>query len=365
MNRIVVLLVALSLVASACQNKTAFTIDGTLRNAGNLNKVRIFKGNDLVDSAVVNEKGEFRFRVPSPEPDFFYIVADAKNYLLLAQNGDKLKFSADYASSVGDYEIEGSSDAEKLKELNKINGKYGKVFIDLKTEFDRRSSANPGDREALMQEFSPKFDDNMKAFSIEVLSFAEENKDNLAGFYAMSMLDQVEYEEPLLAYAQNLKDKFPGNKPVQDFIAKMNKVKPIAKGQPAIDFQGTAPSGHIVKLSDFKGKYVLLDFWASWCVPCRQENPNIVKQYHAFKDKNFTVFGVSLDGDRADWIKAIEADKLDWPHVSELNQWNSEAARQYQVSAIPASFLIDPSGKIIAKNLRGGALEEFLKKTLN
>lgn len=365
MNRIILFFLALTAALSACKNNTSFVLEGTLQNAGSLTNVQLYKGKELVDSAVVNDKGEFRFRVPSPEPEFFYILAGEKSYLLLAKNGDDLKFNADYASSVGDYQIEGSEDAAKLRDFNMINGKYGKIFVDLKTEFDRRVSANPDSREQIVEELSPKFDEYMKAFSIEALSFAEANKDNLAGFYAISMLDAVEYEEARLHYAEGLKGKFPNNKLVQDFVAKMNRVKPVAKGQPAIDFQSTAPNGHIIKLSDFKGKYVLLDFWASWCGPCRQENPNIVKQYNRFKNKNFTILGVSLDGDRDKWLKAIEDDKLDWTHVSDLDEWNSAIARQYQVAAIPASFLIDPSGKIIAKNLRGHELEEFLKKTLN
>lgn len=132
----------------------------------------------------------------------------------------------------------------------------------------------------------------------------------------------------------------------------------------APDFELPTPEGKLVKLSDFRGKYVLVDFWASWCPPCREENPNVVKAYQQFKDKNFTVLGVSLDDSKNRWIQAIKTDNLTWTNVSDLKRWDGDVVALYKVDGIPTSFLIDPQGKIIAKNLRGKDLEEFLDQTL-
>ncbi|MEZ5045841.1 MAG: TlpA disulfide reductase family protein [Chitinophagaceae bacterium] len=136
------------------------------------------------------------------------------------------------------------------------------------------------------------------------------------------------------------------------------------QGNPAPDFEGLTPDGKTVRLSDFKGKYVLVDFWASWCAPCRNENPNVVKAYEQFKGKNFTILGVSLDSHKEKWIEAIAADHLSWTHISELKGWGSAIARNYQVNSIPANFLIDPNGQIVASNLRGEKLIEKLNTIL-
>ena len=114
-----------------------------------------------------------------------------------------------------------------------------------------------------------------------------------------------------------------------------------------------------------RGKYVLIDFWASWCGPCRKENPNVVRLYNQYKDKNFEIFGVSLDQDREKWLKAIQDDNLTWTHVSDLKFWQSAAAQLYNVNSIPATVLIDPQGKIVAKNLRGQALEDKVAQLIN
>lgn len=176
----------------------------------------------------------------------------------------------------------------------------------------------------------------------------------------------------------------PVNNDISAIEARYNALKPVVKethygreiakliasskigleGTQAVDFTQNDTANNPVSLSSFKGKYVLVDFWASWCGPCRHENPAVVEAYNTYKDKNFTILSVSLDQSKDKWIQAIHADNLIWTHVSDLKYWQNEVAQLYKINGIPANMLIDPAGKIIARNLRGAALYEALGKLL-
>lgn len=151
---------------------------------------------------------------------------------------------------------------------------------------------------------------------------------------------------------------------VTDLDAIIQTLENVQIGKTAPDFTLPDTAGVEVSLSDFRGKYVLLDFWASWCPPCRRENPNVVKAFQENKEKNFTIIGISLDKDKAKWMKAIHDDQLTWTHVSDLKYWDSEIPALYGVRGIPSNVLLDPDGVIIAKNITEEALHEKLKEVL-
>ncbi|WP_316803100.1 redoxin domain-containing protein [Pedobacter nototheniae] len=207
------------------------------------------------------------------------------------------------------------------------------------------------------------FNQYRKTKDVKIIDFIKENPSSIVSAYVLYRewsyrLTPQEIEQNIAALDRAL-DKTPYVQVLQGLIPVLKSVQP---GNRALDFELPDANGKSVKLSDHFGKYLLVDFWASWCPPCRAENPNVVKLFQKYKSKGFDVFGVSLDKSKENWLKAIKDDHLNWTQVSDLQFWNSAGAKVYGVRAIPANVLIDPNGVIVARNLYGAELEKKLEE---
>ncbi|WP_158828365.1 TlpA disulfide reductase family protein [Mucilaginibacter lacusdianchii] len=351
---------------SACKDNKSFTITGVVKNPAQAKKVYLLQADStnisVVDSTTLSEDGKFTFKRQSPYANLFKIRAGGVVFDLIAQNGEQIEFETDLKDQAHQYQVKGSEESDKIKEFNSLSNKFVAQNTTLMDEFQTKAQSGLN-QDSLVQVYQPQVKTIMEAYSTAVLKFVNNNKNTLAAFYAAMSLDPREYEPELVSYADDIKGKFTSNATVQRFVQHMDKVKPISVGHAAPDFTVGGIDGKEVKLSDYKGKYVMLDFWASWCVPCRDENPNVVRLYNQFKGKGFNILGISLDKEKDKWQQAIAKDKLTWQHASDLKDFEGPTERLYQIDAIPSNFIIDPQGKIIAKNIVGKDLENFLNKT--
>lgn len=363
-------LALLTLVIASCADKDNFHINGALEKPGNIKTVYLLAADsnrvDVVDSTTLSEDGKFSFKRPGLFANLYKIRVGNSIFDLIAQNGDVIDFKTDVTDSLHHaYTIKGSAESDKIQEFNKISNEYGEKVSTVLTEYQAKSQAAPAKADSLMAVYKPKYMAAITDQSIQILKFVNANKTSLAAFYAATSLDAIRYEQELVAYADDIKNNFKDNRGVQQFVKQMELVKPVSIGHKAPEFTIASLDGKAVKLSDYKGKYVLLDFWASWCGPCRIEMPNVVKQYAKFKGKGLEILGISLDEDKTAWAKAVKELNMGWAQTSELQKWEGPTERAYMVQAIPANYMIDPQGNIVGKNLVGAALEEFLNKTFN
>lgn len=243
------------------------------------------------------------------------------------------------------------------------------VFIDTKNELTIRYDTARGGRNSTITG-SPaadrykQYQQNARNTNIE--QFINEQPASIVSAFVLYRYFSPSLSPEDVVKYTNLLDKSLAETQYVKLLRELpNALRSTAIGQQAPDFELPAPDGKLVKLSDHFGKYILVDFWAAWCVPCRRENPNIVRVFNKYKDKGFSVFGVSLDSKKDAWIEAIQKDGLNWAQVSDLKFWNSGPAKLYGIRGIPGNVLLDRSGKIIARNLRGEDLEKKLAELLN
>ena len=349
--------------ADAQQSEWEVTIKGKVLNpqSGTIEIAEITEGgttNGWKEMITLESDNSFSKKVTLDEPGYYRINFYDRQVINVILYKSDLTVTVDGSDMQGVSQIEGSPEIDFIRKANNILQEFQESpeAAALMERFEEARQSGNRERVIAVQE--------------EYMALASKKQEELAALIReqpaslgvinllqSQTLDQDKFYDTYRFVADKLKAEWPSYAHAQAFIEMVDGMQATAIGQPAPEIALPNPDGEVVKLSSLRGNYVLVDFWAKWCGPCRAENPNIVRVYNKYKDKGFTVFGVSLDRNRADWLKAIEDDNLTWTHVSDLKFWQSEAAQTYNITAIPFSILLDPNGVIIDKNLRGQALE--------
>lgn len=324
---------------------------------------------NVIDSAKSDSKGHFELCGTANEPSLYRLRFLDDQFILLSIDKGNIQVTGNWANLAESYAVKGSLPSESLQGFLTTAREHINKISTLSVVLDSLQSRN----DSMLVVAKKDMQDMNFEFTRYIENYADTTKFFPNAFFASKMLNPASEKEFFQSFSKNILGRFPNNSMAKEFSQRIDELyaagekalsSGIQNGTVAPEIELPTADGKTVTLSSFKGKYVLVDFWASWCGPCRGENPNVVKAYNQFKGKNFTIFGVSLDTDKEKWLAAIAKDGLSWTHVSDLKGWESVAARSYHVESIPTNFLIDPSGKVVARDLRGEGLTAELERIL-
>jgi peroxiredoxin len=370
-----ILLISATIALMSCGNKKnngSFELKGKLINT-NGETIYLEKLSStqpiVVDSALINDAGEFEFIQYQPKIGFYRIKLNAQNFaMLVLDSADKVNITGDLKDLANTYKTEGSPETKLFLEYQDIAKMRDMRLDSLNKVFQMLMEGKKMDNQrmdSISELFKAPYEAIVNPSNEHLGEKIKQNNNMYASIMAIQALETDKFVSVYEALDKGLTSKFPEDRNVKMFHDVFVKAVASSIGQVAPEINLPSLNGTEIKLSSLKGKIVLIDFWASWCGPCRKEMPNVVKAYAKFKSKGFEIYGVSLDDSKDRWEEAVAKDGITWPQVSDLRKWDGEVVRNYNINSIPFTVLLDRDGKIIAKNLRGEELEKKLVEVLN